>query len=56
MFTWEAIGISSAFEGVLQVPYVFCNIFKFIAVFKMTGNPGLPSSREIFIHRQVKNP
>lgn len=56
MFTWEAIGISSAFEGVLQVPYAFCNIFKFIAVFKMTGNSGLPSSWEIFIHRQVKNP
>lgn len=56
MFTCAAIGICSGLEGVPQVPYAFCNIFKFIAVFQMTGNSGLPSSWEIFIHRQVKNP
>lgn len=56
MFTCAAIGIRGRFEGVPEVPYAFCNIFKFIAVFQMTGNSGLPSSWEIFIHRQVKNP
>lgn len=56
MFTCAAIGIRSGSEGVPEVPYAFCNIFKFIAVFQMTGDAGLPSSWEIFIHRQVKNP
>ena len=56
MFTRTTIGIRGGSEGVPVVPYAFCNIFKFIAVFQMTGNAGLRSSCEIFIHRQVKNP